>query len=67
MLEIRRAHERNTALLETNDDNTFKRIYVSFHACKKGLLAGYRRVVGFDGAFLKGVVKGEVLIVVYRD
>ena len=64
VLEIRRAHEGNSAILETNDDNTFKRIYIAFDACKRGFLSGCRRVVGVDGAFLKGVVKGEVLTAV---
>ena len=67
MLKIRRAHEGNYVLLETNDDNTFKRIYISFHACKKGFLGGCRRVIGFDGSFFKGVVKGEVLAAIGRD
>ena len=67
ILKIRKAHEGNTALLETNEDHTFKRIYISFDACKRGFLAGCRRVVGFDGTFLKGVVKGEVLTAIGRD
>ena len=63
VLENRKAHEGNTTLLETNEDHTFKRIYISFDACKRGFLAGCRRVVGFDGAFLKG----EMLTAIGRD
>ena len=66
-MEIKRAHEGNIALLEMNEDDSFKRIYISFDACKRRFLAGCRRVVGLDGAFLKGVVKGEVLTAVGRD
>ena len=34
---------------------------------RRGFLAGCRRVIGVDGAFLRGVVKGEVLAAVGRD
>ena len=67
VLEIRRAHEGNTAILEINDDNTFMRIYIAFDACKRGFLAGCRRVVGFDDAFLKGVIRGEALTAIGQD
>nr|XP_016486104.1 PREDICTED: uncharacterized protein LOC107806465 [Nicotiana tabacum] len=39
----------------------FVGIYICLHACKVGWLEGYRNVIGFDGAFLKGVCKGELL------
>ena len=67
VLELRRNNPRNSVVLETNEDDTFKRIYVSFDCCKKGFLAGCRRVIGVDGSFLKGVIKGEVLAAVGRD
>ena len=34
---------------------------------KKGLLGGYKRIIGLDGCFVKGIVKGEVLAAVGRD
>ncbi|GKV06937.1 hypothetical protein SLEP1_g18754 [Rubroshorea leprosula] len=46
---------------------TFLRMYVCFSALKKGFLAGCRRVIGVDGAFLKGAYKGELLTAVGRD
>ncbi|XP_056158414.1 uncharacterized protein LOC130134769 [Syzygium oleosum] len=45
----------------------FNRFYVCFDACKRGFLAGCRRVVGLDGCFLKGLCKGELLAAVGRD
>ncbi|GKV50220.1 hypothetical protein SLEP1_g56932, partial [Rubroshorea leprosula] len=47
--------------------STFLRMYVCFSVLKKGFLAGCRCVIGVDGAFLKGVYKGELLTVVGRD
>ncbi|GKV49409.1 hypothetical protein SLEP1_g56160 [Rubroshorea leprosula] len=46
---------------------TFLRMYVYFSALKKGFLAGCRRVIGVDDAFLKGAYKGELLTTVVRD
>ena len=54
-------------ILECGEDNCFKKIYVAFECCKKGFLDGCRRVIGLDGAFLRGIMKGEVLAVVGRD
>ncbi|XP_070008222.1 uncharacterized protein [Nicotiana sylvestris] len=39
----------------------FMGIYICLHACKVRWLEGCRNVIGFDGAFLKGVCKGELL------
>ena len=55
-MELRNSNEGNTVILEYNEDNSFKRIYIAFDCCKKGFLAGYRRVIRVDGAFLRGVV-----------
>ncbi|GLT47433.1 hypothetical protein SLA2020_211320 [Shorea laevis] len=52
----------------TTDVNpTFMRMYVCFSALKKGFLAGCRRIISVDGAFLKGTHKGELLTAVGRD
>jgi len=45
----------------------FDRFYVCFDACKRGFLAGCRKVIGLDGCFLKGLCKGELLAAVERD
>jgi hypothetical protein len=40
---------------------------VCFDALKKGFKAGSRRVLGLDGCFFKGVMKGELLCAIARD
>ena len=57
VMELRNSNKGNTVILECNEDNCFKRIYVAFECCKKGFLAGCRRVIGLDGAFLRGIMK----------
>ncbi|GJW65268.1 vinorine synthase-like protein [Tanacetum coccineum] len=37
------------------------------HAMKEGWSAGCRKVIGLDGCFLKGTVKGELLTAMRRD
>ncbi|XP_019238510.1 PREDICTED: uncharacterized protein LOC109218586 [Nicotiana attenuata] len=36
-------------------------------ALKRGWLEGCRRIIGFDGCFLKGICKGELLVAVGRN
>ncbi|KAI3410691.1 uncharacterized protein J3R85_018538 [Psidium guajava] len=45
----------------------FHRMYICFKACKKGFLAGCRKVIELDGCFLKGLCKGELLAAIGRD
>ncbi|CAH9122476.1 unnamed protein product [Cuscuta epithymum] len=45
----------------------FRRIYVYFGGMKNGFLEGCRKIVGLDGCFLKGLLKGEILTAVGRD
>ena len=45
----------------------FDRLYISFDCLKKGLLGGCRRILGLDGCFLKGTIKGEVLVAIGRE
>ena len=42
-------------------------MYVCFDACKKGFLAGCRKVVGLDGCFFNGATSGEQLQAIGRD
>ncbi|KAH0761349.1 hypothetical protein KY290_017422 [Solanum tuberosum] len=44
----------------------FEGFYVCFHALRKAFFGGTRRCIGLDGCFLKGVCRGQ-LLVVYRD
>ncbi|CAI9293268.1 unnamed protein product [Lactuca saligna] len=45
----------------------FSKFYVCFKAVRDGWLKGCRPVIGLDGYFLKGIVRGEVLSAVGRD
>ncbi|XP_074314930.1 uncharacterized protein LOC141651104 [Silene latifolia] len=45
----------------------FHMIYINFAAVRHNFLQGCRRVLGLDGAFLKGYCKGEILCAVARD
>ncbi|CAI9303466.1 unnamed protein product [Lactuca saligna] len=47
--------------------NYFKRFYVGFKAFRDGWSRGCRRVIGLDGSFWKGQVKGEILTAIGRD
>nr|KAJ0194875.1 hypothetical protein LSAT_V11C700363950 [Lactuca sativa] len=47
--------------------NYFKRFYVGFKAFRDGWSRGCRRVIGLDGSFLKGKVKGKILTAIGRD
>ncbi|XP_070030385.1 uncharacterized protein LOC107831309 [Nicotiana tabacum] len=47
--------------------NLFVYFYVCFEAFKKGWLDGCRKIIGFDGCFLKGACGGQLLAVVGRN
>jgi len=40
---------------------TFWRMYICLDACKRGFMAGCRKVVGLDGCLFKGATNGELL------
>ncbi|XP_050238794.1 uncharacterized protein LOC126680332 [Mercurialis annua] len=70
--EIIRSNPGSTALMKVErplpeSPPVFKRLFISFDCLKKGMLHGCRRVIGLDGCFLKGLVKGEILAAVGRD
>ena len=46
---------------------TFQKIYVCLTAVKEGFITGCRRIIGIDGCFLKGLLKGQLLVTVGRD
>ncbi|XP_019181393.1 PREDICTED: uncharacterized protein LOC109176417 [Ipomoea nil] len=48
-------------------DSDDSRFYVCFAAVKKGFLEGCSKVIGLDGCFFKGMLKGEILSAVGRD
>ncbi|KAL4348394.1 hypothetical protein GQ457_17G012510 [Hibiscus cannabinus] len=55
--------ERPTAV----DIPKFRRLYVCFGALKEGFKRYCRHVIGVDGCFLKGSLKGEILSAVGKD
>ncbi|WVZ79281.1 hypothetical protein U9M48_026882 [Paspalum notatum var. saurae] len=49
------------------EEKVFERMYICFDACKKGFLAGCRRVIGVDGCWFKGATNGNLLCAIGRD
>ena len=45
----------------------FRRIFVCFKALKKGWWTRCRPIIGLNGCFLKGIVKGQVLVAIGKD
>lgn len=45
----------------------FHMFYINFPALRNVFLHGCRRVLGLDGAFLKGYCKGEVISAIAKD
>ena len=45
----------------------FQRMYICLDACKKGFMAGCRKMLGLDGCFFKGATNGELLCAIGRD
>ena len=45
----------------------FYRIYICFGAIKENFKTNCRPMIGLDGCFLKGLVKGQILVAVGRD
>jgi len=52
---------------EIEDRKVFERFYVCFDACKKGFLAGCRKVIGLDGCWFKIANNGNLLCAIGRD
>ncbi|XP_072056327.1 uncharacterized protein [Arachis hypogaea] len=49
------------------EDPIFEKMYVCLDGCKRGFKAGYRPLIGLDGAFLKIRFGGQILSVVAQD
>ncbi|XP_020871455.1 uncharacterized protein LOC110225795 [Arabidopsis lyrata subsp. lyrata] len=69
--EIRESNPESTVAVETvtNDagQEEFNRFYVCFHAIKKTWIESCRPLIGVDGTFIKGKVKGQLLVALGRD
>jgi hypothetical protein len=69
-LELKRSNPGTSvhiALDPEETDHVFQRMYICLDACRRGFLDGCRRVIGLDGCFLKGPMKGELLSAIGRD
>ncbi|KAM3323674.1 hypothetical protein P3S67_004825 [Capsicum chacoense] len=69
---ILRTNPGSTCVVKVGDvDETrqliFQGFYVCFHALKKSFFGDARGLIGLNGCFLKGVCKGQLLVVVCRD
>lgn len=70
--EVMRANPGSTVKLSVDimpDSSTtmFSKFYVCLKAVRDGWIEGCRRVIGVDGCFLKGIVRGELLSAIGRD
>ncbi|XP_016206079.1 uncharacterized protein LOC107646408 [Arachis ipaensis] len=52
---------------QPNGEVIFERMYVCLSGCKNGFKAGYRPLIGLDGAFLKTQFGGQILSAVGQD
>jgi hypothetical protein len=69
-LELLRSNPGSTVVVKLEPKQVkpiFQRIYICLEACKKGFMAGCRKVIGLDGCFFKGATNGELLCAVGRD
>ena len=67
-LELLRSNPGSTVIVKVQERMPiFERMYICLDACRKGFLAGCRKVVGLDGCFFKGATNGELLCAVGRD
>ncbi|XP_047257687.1 uncharacterized protein LOC124889756 [Capsicum annuum] len=71
--ELLRSNSGSTCVVKLHDETfedgrkMFQGFYICFDAMKKSFLAGCRKCIGLDGCFLKGVTKGQLLVVVCKD
>lgn len=69
--EVQRSNPGSTVqvgvTMNPDGKHYFHRFYVCFHALKTGWIRGCRPVIGLDGCFLKGQIKGELLTAIGRD
>ncbi|XP_075091887.1 uncharacterized protein LOC142172034 [Nicotiana tabacum] len=61
----------STCVMKAEDQGdgklVFSKLYVFLRAMKMGWLEGCRCIISLDGCFLKGVCKGQLLVVVSKD
>ncbi|XP_075108831.1 uncharacterized protein LOC142180683 [Nicotiana tabacum] len=69
--ELLRTNPESTCVVKLGEANesskvVFQSFYVYFGALKNAFM-GYRKCIGLDGCFLKGVNRGQLLVVVAKD
>jgi MuDR family transposase/MULE transposase domain len=64
--EVRLTNPGSTLICKRNE-GLFLRFYVCLDACKKGFLAGCRRIISFDGCHVKDKFGGQILTAVGID
>ncbi|XP_060170907.1 uncharacterized protein LOC132601867 [Lycium barbarum] len=70
--ELLRSNPGSTCVVRLSEETIegrkrFVGFYICFDAMKKSYLAGCRKCIGVDGCFLKGISKGQLLVVVCKD
>ena len=68
--ELLRSNPGSTVVINSLPDvepPMFWRMFICFDACKKGFIAGCRKVIGVDGCFFKGACNGELICAIGRD
>ncbi|XVF74327.1 hypothetical protein PTKIN_Ptkin13bG0101500 [Pterospermum kingtungense] len=65
--ELKATNYESTVIVKSDSNAVFDRMYICFGALKRGFLEGCRPIIGLDVCFLKGLVKGQLLVVVGRD
>ena len=71
-MEPKESHPSSTVIVvserkKVDELPIFERMYICLAAIKEGFIAGCRRLIGLDGCFLKGLMKGQLLVAVGRD
>ena len=54
-------------VVDTDSPPVFERIFIAFHGCVAGFIAGCRPFIGFDGCHLKGAYGGVLLSAIGLD
>ncbi|XP_039138799.1 uncharacterized protein LOC120276135 [Dioscorea cayenensis subsp. rotundata] len=70
-LELKMTNPGSTVIVVVERNNptelpVFQKIYICLSDAKEGFLASCRKLVGLDGCFLKGLLKGQLLVAVGR-
>ncbi|XP_027767947.1 uncharacterized protein LOC107001499 [Solanum pennellii] len=70
--QIKTTNPETTVSIRTSKNTisgkeVFMSIYICLGSLKSGCKEGCRRIIGLDGAFLKGLCKGKLLTCIFKD